>query len=108
MSYDCSQPYVSKPEGQVIDVLWNHPDLGTIPFTAVPDDVMDYGRIIYVEALAGEYGPLVSYANSHWYSLIDNNVWEGRTYTFGSTMISPTGVQPPNSTNQPIPVPPLV
>ena len=106
MSYDCSQPYVSRSDSSAIDVLWDHPSLGIIPFTAVPNDVMEYGRAIYTEALAGEFGPLVSYADSHWYSIIDNNVWEDKTYSFGWLMISPTGIQPPNSTNEPIPEPP--
>ena len=107
-SFNCSQPYVSSPDGQTIDVLWDNPELGIIPFTSTPTDVMAYGRAIYAEALAGEYGPLVSYADSHWYSIIDNNVWEGRTYSVGDGMLSILGVQPPNSTNEPIPAPPTL
>lgn len=104
--YNCSLPYEIRPDGQSINVSWDNPDLGLIEFTAVPDDVTDYGPVIYAEALAGEYGPLVSYADSHWYSIIDNNIWEGHTYSVGDSMLSVLGVQPPNSTNQPIPTPP--
>jgi hypothetical protein len=46
---------------------------------------------------------VVSYANSHWYSIVDNNIWEGKTYSLGQLMLSPTGQQPPNSSNQPLP-----
>ena len=105
-SFNCSQPYVSSSDGQSITVLWDNPKLGIIEFTATPTDPMAYGPVIFAEASAGEYGPLVSYADSHWYSIIDNNVWEGRTYSVGDGMLSPTGVQPPNSTNQQIPPPP--
>ena len=37
-----------------IDVEWNHPELGWIPFTASPDDVMPYGKLIHEQALAEE------------------------------------------------------
>lgn len=37
-----------------IDVEWNHPQYGWIPFTASPDDAMQYGREIYAQALQGE------------------------------------------------------
>jgi hypothetical protein len=103
MTYSCSQPYEATSTGLAIDVIWDNPALGPIPFTATPDDVETYGREIYQEAISGEYGPLVSYADSHWYSTTDNNVWEGQTYSLGSLMLSPLGVQPPNSTQTPPP-----
>ena len=86
--------------------MWDNPEYGLVPFTASPLDITVWGPQIFAEAEAGEYGPLVSYADSHWYSTIDNNVWEGRTYKLGALMLSPLGVQPPNSSNEPIPAPP--
>ena len=32
-----------------------------LPFTANPDDVVDYGRQIYAAAAAGQYGPVAPY-----------------------------------------------
>ena len=106
MTYSCTRPYYFQPDNQVISLIWDHPTLGPIPFHATPVDPEPYGQVIFAEAEAGEYGPLVSYADSHWYSTIDNNVWEGSTYGFASLMTSPLGVQPPNSSNEPIPAPP--
>lgn len=87
----------------MISCIWDHPQFGPIPFAADPNDCTTYGPEIYAAAVAGEYGPVVSYADSHWYSTVDNNNWEGYTYTLGQLMISSTGQQPPNSSNQPIP-----
>lgn len=39
-----------------IDLEWNHPSLGWIPFTASPDDPETHGREIYALADAGEFG----------------------------------------------------
>ena len=89
---ECSQPFVSSADGSTVDVLWNHPDLGIIPFTANPYDPADYSEVIFLAATAGDYGPLVSYADSHrWYSTVDD-------FTLGAIIVSPTGVQPANTT----------
>jgi hypothetical protein len=98
MTYSCSQPYCYFENNPGIHVIVDHPQLGPIPFLAVPDDSELHGREIYAEAAAGDYGPVVSYADSHWYSTIDNNLWNGMVYSIGSLMISPLGIQPPNST----------
>lgn len=42
-----------------IDVEWNHPVFGWIPFTASPGDDMDHGRAIYEQALQGHVAPYV-------------------------------------------------
>lgn len=42
-----------------IDVEWNHPLYGWIPFTASPDDVTEHGREIYLQALQGPVAPYV-------------------------------------------------
>ena len=44
-----------------IDVEWNHPDYGWIPFTASPDDVTEYGRELFSRASAGEFGEVAEY-----------------------------------------------
>lgn len=103
MTYSCTNPFWSTEGGDAIDVLWDHPDFGEIPFTATPHDVESYGREIFNEAVAEAYGPVVSFMDSHWYSTVNNNQWNGETYNIGDLMISPTGVQPPNSTQTPPP-----
>jgi hypothetical protein len=103
MEFIITQPFFAVKDNSRINCTWDHPSCGPIPFTASPDDVESYGQEIYAEALAGEYGPVISYEDSHWYSLINDNEWNGQTYNIGQLMVSPTGVQPPNSTNQPIP-----
>jgi hypothetical protein len=104
MTYSITQPFYITPDNSGVSCIWNHPELGTIPFLALPTDTFTtYGPEIYAAAVAGDYGPVVSYADSHWYSIIENNIWEGITYSLGQLMISPTGQQPPNSSNQPIP-----
>jgi len=105
MKYSCSQPYQVSDKGGAINVIWDHPTYGPIPFLATPGDVEPHGVEIYNEALAGDYGPVVSYADSHWNSTVDNNEWNGNIYGLGQPMISPTGVQPPNSTQTPPPKP---
>ena len=106
MTFSITQPFYGALDKSAITCLWDHPELGPILFSSTPDDSTSYGPEIYANCLAGDYGPVVSYEDSHWYSLIDNNTWNGRTYKFGQMMVSPTGAQPPNSTNQPIPEPP--
>jgi hypothetical protein len=103
MAYACSQPFEFSTSEQGISLIWDHPEYGPIPFLALPNDVEPHGVEIYHEAAAGMYGPVVSYADSHWYSTVDNNEWQGVTYFTGEMMISPTGVQPPNSTQTPPP-----
>lgn len=44
-----------------IDMDINHPTYGWMPFTASPDDVMDYGRELYERAKAGEFGEIRPY-----------------------------------------------
>jgi hypothetical protein len=106
MTYNCTQPYYGAPDNSLIDVIWDHPEFGPIPFTASPLDVTTYGPEIYEEAENGDYGPVISFEASHWYCTVQGTVWEGKLYGVGNLMISPTGIQPPNSTNQPIPAPP--
>jgi len=105
MNYSATLPYFLDPEETVVSVVWDHPELGPIPFGASPNDPVAHGREIHAAAMAGEYGPIISYARSHWYSTADNNVWGGKTYSSGQLIISRTGEQPPNTASQkPAPV----
>ena len=106
MTYNCKQPYYSVLDNSQINVTWEHHEFGSIPFTADSSGVTPVGTQIFEEAQQGKYGIVVSFKDSHWYCTANNNFWEGRRYDVGDLMISPTGTQPPNSTDQPIPVPP--
>jgi hypothetical protein len=103
MTYLITEPYYVFPDNSGVSCIWDNPELGLIPFLASPNDCTTYGPEIYAQCVAGDYGPVVSYEDSHWYSTVDNNEWEGFTYNTGYLMLSPTGQQPPNSSNQPIP-----
>ena len=48
-------------EGTLIDIEIEHPTYGWIPFTASPDDVEEYGRVIYQEAKEGKLGDIAPY-----------------------------------------------
>ena len=39
-------------ENGTIDIEWEHPTLGLIPFTASPDDPNEHGREIYAALVA--------------------------------------------------------
>lgn len=44
-----------------IDLEYEHPDFGWIPFTASPDDIEELGRTLYAQALAGDFGQPTAY-----------------------------------------------
>ena len=44
-----------------VDLEIEHPEYGWISFTASPDDVEEYGRQLYAQAIAGEFGPINPY-----------------------------------------------
>jgi hypothetical protein len=44
-----------------IDLDMNHPVYGWISFTASPDDVEQYGKLIFENAKAGKYGEVKPY-----------------------------------------------
>ena len=91
MTFLVTLPFQTNPDNfDQITVTWDNPSLGVIPFTAYNDGTDSYVTQIYLAALAGDYGPVVSYADSHrWYST-----------TNGVVVIDPTGTgpQPPNTT----------
>lgn len=45
----------------LIDCEILHPELGWIPFTANPSDVVDYGRDVYQRIIDGEFGEIAPY-----------------------------------------------
>jgi len=100
MAYVFTQPYYSASDDSTITGLLDHPTYGVIPFTASPTDTTAYGPVIYADAEAGEFGPVVSYADSHWYSTVTDE-----DYEIGDLVLSPTGVQPANSTQLVPPTP---
>ena len=59
--YKCKEPKFSNFEETLIDVIWEHPDHGDIPFTASKDDTEAHGREIYQLALAGKFGKVSPY-----------------------------------------------
>ena len=44
-----------------IDLEWEHPEFGWIPFTASPDDPEAHGQDLYTRAVAGEFGGIAPY-----------------------------------------------
>ncbi|GEM_PF-1418893 len=62
MKYECKTPRFSSVDGNSVDLEFNHPELGWIPFTATSDDCEGHGREIYAAAVAGEYGEVVPYS----------------------------------------------
>src|SRR5699024_1523488 len=61
MSYIVKNLIYSAPDNSLIDVEWNHPELGWIPFTASPDDTEQHGRDIYAAAKRGDFGAIAPY-----------------------------------------------
>ncbi|SUA58339.1 tail fiber assembly protein [Oligella urethralis] len=60
-NYICKNPKFSNYNKTSIDVMWQHPELGDIPFTASKGDTEAHGREIYQLALAGEFGEVMLY-----------------------------------------------
>jgi hypothetical protein len=44
-----------------IDCVIDHPEYGSIPFTASPSDPEPHGQAIYSEISAGDHGPIADY-----------------------------------------------
>ena len=59
--YKCKEPKFSNFEETMIDVIWEHPDHGDIPFTASPDDCEVHGREIFSLAKEGKFGKVSPY-----------------------------------------------
>jgi len=54
-------PKYSTPDGRAIDLIIEHPEFGSIPFTACPDDAEPLGADLYARAIAEEFGPIAAY-----------------------------------------------
>jgi len=56
-------PKWANPEHTAIDceVDFGHLDDEFVPFTADPNDVMEYSKTIFDECVAGNYGPIAEY-----------------------------------------------
>jgi len=59
MSYECRNPKLTADGG--IELEWNHPEHGWIPFHACPYDDLSHGRKIFLMAEAGAFGPVAEY-----------------------------------------------
>lgn len=54
-------PKYIRPDQGAIDLEYQHPIFGWIPYAAAPYDVEELGRQLYASALAGEFGPVTPY-----------------------------------------------
>ena len=54
--YEWRNP-VRNPDGVTFNCEVNHPDFGWVPFTASPEDPVEYGRIIHAQIAALDYVP---------------------------------------------------
>jgi hypothetical protein len=55
-------PVYSNEAGTSIDLMVKFVEMAEVlPFTARPNDVEEYGRQLYANALIGEYGPVGPY-----------------------------------------------
>lgn len=58
---DAKNPKYADQSNTAIDLEVNHPVYGWIPFTATSYDVEEHGRILYANAVAGDYGAIQPY-----------------------------------------------
>lgn len=72
--YECKNPQYAAPDNSLIDLEWNHPEFGWIPFTASTDDTEEHGRDIYAAAITGEYGPIAPYDGPSEEELLEQQV----------------------------------
>jgi hypothetical protein len=56
-------PMYSNPqkEGVNLDVVFEGMGDDPMPFTAMPNDVEEHGRILYAKAIAGEFGDIADW-----------------------------------------------
>jgi len=58
---EARNPAWANAEHTVINLEWNHPEYGWIPFSALPDDAEEHGRALFLLATAEEFGPVAEY-----------------------------------------------
>lgn len=62
MEITAENPVWANSGHTIINLIVKFPHLpDAVPFTASPNDPMDYGREIYANAAAGMYGPVAEY-----------------------------------------------
>jgi len=62
MNYtNVKNPIWTNAEHTMIDCEVTFDEIGTVPFTATPNDTEEHGRDIYAKAVAGEFGVINEY-----------------------------------------------
>lgn len=61
MAYDLSNPRYVREDTSLIDVIWNHPRLGEIPYTVANNFGEEEMQEIWDELMAGLHGPIAPY-----------------------------------------------
>jgi len=61
MSIPAHSPKYADFGHTAIDLVIEHPEFGTIPFTASPSDTAPLGQDLYTQAVAGAFGEIAAY-----------------------------------------------
>jgi hypothetical protein len=104
MNYSVTDCYYADVDHKTIACWLEIPDAEKM-FLLLTADAPDSTATFYENALNGDYGPITSYADSHWYCTLHGFYWNNQYYGLGDVMISPSGEQPPNATQTPPPRP---
>jgi hypothetical protein len=62
MAANEKNPQWANVEKTAINLIVTHEIYGEIPFTASPNDPEEYGRVLYTQAAAGEFGPVAEFS----------------------------------------------
>jgi len=60
-SLPAHSPKYAAFDASSVDLVVEHPQLGTLPFTAHSDDLEPLGQSLYARAVAGEFGEVAPY-----------------------------------------------
>ncbi len=102
MDFSVTDCYYADADHKTIACLLGQPGAEKMFLLLTPDAPPPTPEI-FENAKNGVYGPVTSYADSHWYCTLHGYVWNDNYYCLGDVMVSPSGEQPPNSTNEPNP-----
>lgn len=60
---EVQNPIYANPQHTAVNLEVRFDGFGDVflPFTAVPDDIEEHGRLLYQNAIAGEYGQIAEY-----------------------------------------------
>jgi hypothetical protein len=61
MTANGKNPQWANVEKTAINLIVTHEIYGEIPFTASPNDPEEYGRVLYAQAVEGQFGPVAPY-----------------------------------------------